>query len=450
MQNFKFGTAVRDISPEYPIWLNGYGSRSKKSTDISEPLSLAALALSDGTTTLMFITMDLIGLTTQTLQEYYELLEKETGIGFPNFMFCCSHTHFAPVPHASIPMWASLGIVEANLNFVEDFKMKVVQVAKDALCDMNEGTVETARFDVPQVSFNRRTIKADGTVENNYVYPENSEEFTFEKVDSELSVLKIKDDCGNVRAVLLNYGCHPVAGGDDSQKNYYSISSDYPYYVRKEIEEHYSCPAFFTLGAAGDSVPVNRYGKSRQQIGKILGGTILLGEKQFVGHGKPKIICDSVNVEMPTIFETDPPKAEKDFYKAQKISAAKMVSDEADSKKSADMAMNDPYSEKTMVYERSKLYPDNKFSIPIQFFKIGEIVFVSFPFEVVSEISLKLKEACPNAVIVSCAAGYQGYLPLAYQFAMGGYEAHSSECHFAEATGNILLKQVVEWINAHK
>ena len=123
MQTFKFGTAVRDISPEYPIWLNGYGSRSKKSTDISEPLSVAALALSDGNTTVMFITMDLVGLTTQTLQEYYELLEKEVGIGFPSLMFCCSHTHFAPVPHASIPMWASLGIIETDVRFAEGARL---------------------------------------------------------------------------------------------------------------------------------------------------------------------------------------------------------------------------------------------------------------------------------------------------------------------------------------
>jgi hypothetical protein len=65
------------------------------------------------------------------------------------------------------------------------------------------------------------------------------------------------------------------------------------------------------------------------------------------------------------------------------------------------------------------------------------------PFEVLSEISLTMKKQFPHSVLVSCANGYQGYLPLEHEFKRGGYEASISAAHFAPGTGDRVLKAVL-------
>jgi len=51
-----------------------------------------------------------------------------------------------------------------------------------------------------------------------------------------------------------------------------------------------------------------------------------------------------------------------------------------------------------------------------------------------------MKERFPHSVLVSCAGGYQGYLPLAYEYERGGHEASELSAHFAPETGDRLLR----------
>jgi hypothetical protein len=96
---------------------------------------------------------------------------------------------------------------------------------------------------------------------------------------------------------------------------------------------------------------------------------------------------------------------------------------------------------------RSKLYPGNSYAIKVQFVKIGRTVLVALPFEVLSEISLKMKQRHPDSVLVSCAGGYQGYLPLAYEYERGGYEASDQSTHFVPGTADRLLELILGWLD---
>jgi hypothetical protein len=103
-----------------------------------------------------------------------------------------------------------------------------------------------------------------------------------------------------------------------------------------------------------------------------------------------------------------------------------------------------------MVCSRARQYPENKARLNVQFIRIGETVFVSLPFEVLAEIGLKMKTRFPNSVLVSCCGGYQGYLPLAYEYDRVGYEATESSTHFVPGTADrildIILKRLEEGV----
>ncbi|MFA6714280.1 MAG: neutral/alkaline non-lysosomal ceramidase N-terminal domain-containing protein [Victivallaceae bacterium] len=445
----KFGTAVRDITPKEPVWLHGYSTRERKSEGISEALEMACLALADKDKTVLIFTFDLIGIRYQDCRKIYETLENAVGIGFPDIMLSCSHTHFAPALHPYDSAFASVGFPEPEESFVEDFYIKIVEAAKESLRNLRDGVLETARIKVPQLLFNRRTIRNDGQLKNNYIYPENPGDYNFGKVDDELTVLRFKDNYGNIGAVLANFGCHPVTGGEEREVAHYRVSSDYPHYLRKKISATCKCPAFFTLGGAGDAVPLRRYGKSRERIGGILGESILHSEPLFVRDPGSGLLTASVEHRASVMTKFEPATAKKEYEEARRASLAKPVAGGADSRKNAELLMTDPYVLKATAYERVQAYPDNCFDIPLQFIKIGKTVLVSWPFEIASELTTKLKIEYPNCVPVSCCGGYQGYLFPTHEFRKGGYEVSFMTCHFEKTTAEALLGKSLDWLNKY-
>ena len=56
--------------------------------------------------------------------------------------------------------------------------------------------------------------------------------------------------------------------------------------------------------------------------------------------------------------------------------------------------------------------------------RVGPVVFVPFPFEVFTEITMRLRAFAPfqHTLSISCANGSNGYLPDESQMCRGGYE----------------------------
>lgn len=435
MSSLHFGTSVRDITPRYPVWAHGYAGRIRQSCGVLEPISLGCLAVGNGETTALVATVDMIGVRADVCDELYALLERETGIGFPNVMIAASHTHFAPAVHATTFNDPAIAYVEPDPQYVRDVKTKLVEVAREGLAGLQPGQLESIRVQAPAMLFNRRTRKGDGLVHNCLLYPDDPAPYTFSPVDAELTVLRIRDDHG-VQAALVNFGCHPVTGCSSDEDNY-KFSADYPYYVRQTIAEKWHCPVFFTLGAAGDAVPINRRDDCRQRIGSVLGNSAILAERTYVPDTSADLEADVIEVEAETILRTDAGAATE--YEEARQSVLSIEDKQSDEYRQG----LTKFRKSMTAYVRARLYPENKGRIRAQFIRVGSTVFVGLPFEVLSEISLKMKERFPNSVLVSCAGGYQGYLPLEHEYERGGYEATEDSTHFVPGTGDRLLEAIL-------
>jgi len=407
MSTLRCGTASREITPPYPATLHGYANRDRKSDGVAEPISLGCLVLDDGEHRLLIVSCDMIGIESHVCEELYALLETEIGVGYPNVLLSCSHTHFAPALHAGSYYAPQTGIVEPDPRFVDDFKVKLVEAARDSLRNLQPGRLETARLRVPQVLFNRRTVRADGSVATNFRYPLDAENYTISPTDDELTVLRIVDDCG-VKAVLANFGCHPVTGGQEAEAAHYRISADYPFYLRQTIAARWNCPVFFTLGAAGDAVPIDRYTDCRQRIGQTLGHTATLGDRLFREDPTPTVSADCRELDVHTIIDADSKTIEAEYEQARhrSLSLIDAAPESPESREALDI-----FHLQQAILHRARLYPDNQYSVKVQFLRIGGIVLTCLPFEVLSEISLRMKERFPHSALVSCAGGYQGYPP---------------------------------------
>ncbi len=255
-------------------------------------------------------------------------------------------------------------------------------------------------------------------METNYLYPVDDSPFELSPVDSELTVLRIVAG-GAPRAAIANFGCHPVTGGRDGPGSGYDISADYPWYLRETVGRAWGCPVLFTLGTAGDAVPIQRAGLSREQIGATLGNSLVLGERVLAAahgaEGEAVVASRVARMEAATIMRTREPPAGNE----------------------------DPAAAALRAF-RSRLYPDDRFTVEVAIHRIGDTVLVAFPFEVLSEVALTLKRSHPGVVVVSVANGYQGYLPHAHEYARGGYEATPESTHFEPGTMDRLLDRVRE------
>lgn len=304
------GAAVRDITPSYPVSLHGYAARDRMSDDPreaqsatpSEPITLGCLCLDDGTTRVLVVTADMVGMSAQVCSELYSLLDEAVAIRFPNVLLSCSHTHFAPAlqPADCQPLPGPVGN-DPDPRFVEDVKLKLIDAAREAVRTLRPAVMETARPRTGSLSYNRRWPTTTGTVAMHLQYPieaQRQEDNTLAAdgalVDDALTILRFRaiPDSGEAApliAALINWGCHPVTGGrgENGALDHYRVSADYPHYARETISAAWQCPTFFSLGAAGDTVPVQRYGASRERIGTALGLTALLAERAFTTEKSP-------------------------------------------------------------------------------------------------------------------------------------------------------------------
>ena len=430
--------------------LHGYSDRDRVTDVVSEPLQASALCLAgraaagDARCRLVVVALDMIGVEAPEVELIRAELARECGLGRDELLIAASHTHFAPCISLQLLASPEFGVVAPDPRYVSLVRRAVVEAVRQSCSDLTPGELQVCRPRVPSVLFNRRTtLRSSGVeraVETNFLFPQNASLYEFSPVDPELTALRIVTN-GTPRAVLSNFGCHPVTGGRNGRASHYDISADYPFYLRSIVSSAWGCPVLFTLGAAGDAVPMQRAGCSREQIGATLGNSILLGERVFAAgseaSGDVVIAHRAVRLEAGTIVRTRDTNAEDEYRSARDL--LRTVKPNAPSAKALRR-----FQEAALHAFRSRLYPEDRFVVEVAIHRIGDTVLVAFPFEVLSEVALTLKRSHPGAVVVSAANGYQGYLPQGYEYDRGGYEATPESTHLEPGTMDRLLAQVRE------
>ncbi len=457
MAQIRFGAATRDITPDRPVLLHGYAARDRLAGDrpedrVSEPLQGGALCLEGtgrrgGRRRVCIVTLDTIGVQAAQDAALRKAAAAASGIAPSDILICSSHTHFAPAISEQIFSSPAVGIAGADARFAASLTARVAEAVRESVESLQEGTLEEYRVSVPSVLFNRRTVVKGSNprrVETSFLYPDQPSGYEFSAVDSQLTALRFTTSLGP-RAVFCNFGCHPVTGGR-SQEQFYSVSSDYPWYLRQSIRDAWGCPTFFSLGAAGDSVPMLRLGQAREQIGRTLASALLLGERAFRASGGTdgEAVVDSrtVGLEARTILEVDARGAERDYEESRQKALSLLDASDANREARREAVLKD-FGEKMLRAFRARLYQANRFRVEVQLLRIGQTVLVALPFEVLSEISLRIKSAFPQAAVVSVANGYEGYLPLAHEYTRGGYEATVESTHFEPGTADRVLELIL-------
>ncbi len=239
-QPWKAGVARVDITPTQPIWLAGFGSRTKPSEGVRQKIWVKALALEDQSgARSVLITSDLLGFTAAMARHVADHALGNHGIPRARLAINSSHTHSGPVTGSLLRPAYPFDAAEEEV--VKRYTAQLLTQVDDAIgAALKDLAPASLAFEQGNAGFatNRRRTRM-----RQYPGP----------VDQDVPVLAVRAPDGKLRAIVFGYACHATSLSDNL------VSGDWPGFAQSAIEERNpGATAMFVTGAGADANPLPR------------------------------------------------------------------------------------------------------------------------------------------------------------------------------------------------
>lgn len=417
---WRAGVASVPITPREPIWLAGYGSRTRPSGEVLQDIHAKALALEDETGAVtVLVTIDLLGLSRRLSDQIAERAWQKFGLSRDRLGLNFSHTHSGPaageVLHPAHPMNEEHHrVVRRYTRWVLDEIVKVIGQSMERLAP--------ARLTFGQGSagfaVNRRRVRAG---KRHLPGP----------VDHDVPVLAVRGADGGLRAVVFGYACHAtVLSG-------YQINGDWPGFAQESVQEkHPGATALFVTGCGADANPLPR--RSVQMARHY--GQILAYAVDLVLDGEMAPVQGPLNSAFERVaipFSKPPSRRELEVRVGRETGMRK---------RHAQFLLD--------RIEREGRLPDS-YPYPIQVWQFGnDLTLIQLAGEVVVDYSLRLKGA--HGWDTVWVAGYSNelfaYIPSLRVLKEGGYEGagamvpYGQSGPFGAPVEEIIIEKVEELV----
>jgi len=436
MAELKVGFGRVDITPPNGLFIAGYYSE-RRGTGYLDRLMGSCLAFSDGERTAIVFTLDIIGINMNDGDTLRKLVAERTGVPYEAVYYACTHIHTGP------------GIGKHQLygndpEYNSILFRQLADAAVEAVNDLSEAEMFTARGKVEDISFVRRYKMKSGKTQTNPGRGNPEIDHPIGTPDEQVQLVKFTRE-GKDDIAVVNFQCHPdVIGGT-------KYSSDWPGWVRRSFEGAVpGTKCLFFNGAQGDTNHIDTRADSKLGGGykhsKHMGITIA-GEAMKLYTYAEKAEFDKVDFIQKNIQVRSNRGKPEDLPLAEQYIAAH------EAKRHDEI----PYKgmEYTTVVARSyrirqlKDGPDF-FTLYINAIRVGSLVFSGIPGEPFTDIGRGIKEGSPfdMTIVTCCSNGYQGYYPMQSAYDEGGYEANTSR--FAAGVAEQLIAESVEMLKSIK
>ena len=404
--DFKAGVARINITPEGPIWLSGYASRTRPSEGKLHDLWAKALALEDNKgRRAVIVTTDLIGLPRNISEDVAARVQKKWRLPRQALLLNSSHTHTGPVVRGNLQTMYALDA--DNARRVAEYGQKLTDnlesVIGAALGDLRPARLA---YGAGRAGFaiNRREFTSTGVKIG--VNPGGP-------VDHEVPVLKVATPDGALRAVLFGYACHNTTLTGE----HYKVSGDYAGYAQSDVEAaHPGATALFVMLCGGDQNPNPR---STEEL-VMKHGQELAAEVNRVLTGELKAVRPPIRAAFQVTELTFRPHSREDFEKLL-----------------ADSNVFRVRNAKAMLEAYDEGRPVRRVSYPVQALRLGDdLTLVGLGGEVVIDYNLRIKRELGTAPEAIMVAGYSNdvmcYIPSRRVLQEGGYEAVDSMIYYGQ------------------
>jgi len=388
------GAAQIDITPDYPVRLSGYGSRTNEHEGIEQRIFAKALALgSDAEGPAVLLTVDNCGVPAWIREE----LLKRLPLPNARLALCSSHTHSAPMLVGVLPNLFSDDIPPAHQKNIErytrELTAKLERVARAALADLRPAKLALG-FGHASFAHNRRN-------------------YAFRPEDHSLPVLRVVGADGKLRATFTSYASHATVLA------FNKVHGDWPGCAQEFLETQFpNTVALVALGCGADQNPnPRRTYELARDYGNAIGEEVQRIVKGAMRPVPGRLECRAKQIELP--FDKLPTRAE---WEQRANDANRAVA----------------YHAKVQL---AKLNRGEKLptTLPylVQVWNFGnDLAMVFLPGEVVVDYSLRLKRELDSERL--WVNGYTNdlpcYIPSERILAEGGYEGATAMLYYDRPT----------------
>ena len=438
MNTLQAGFGRVNVTPMLGIDIVGY-FKVRKAEAVLDELEINALALACGSTKVVLLSMDHLGIRMELADRFRRHVSQVTGLPYEAILIHCTHTHTGP----SLMLDTGDALIDQYICFVQH---KMADAAVAALQDLKPAKMGYAVGSAPNIAFIRRFRMKDGSIKTNPGVNNPDIVAPIGEVDERVNVLRF-DQEGGKSLVLVNFGDHPDTVGGCK------LSCDWPGFMRRTLEQAIdNTRCIFFNGAQGDVNHVNvrptggylndtfhdfddvsrGYGHARFMGRVVAGGVMQVYDKVYYQD------VDSIRFLQKTL------EVPSNMPDPAQMPEAHRINNLHNAGKDAEL----PYEGMmltTVVAEAGRMvrleHGPASFPMYLTGIAIGSIAIAGIPGEPFTGIGKALKEASGwDLVLPMCLVnGSQGYFPMKEAYDEGGYEARSS--NFKAGVAELIIQE---------
>lgn len=392
-----FGFARLDITPEPGCLLYGYVD-DLVSESIHDRLNINAFYFENADSNALMLSAEVCSVNTAVSARIRKEISKKLDICYDNIILHGIHNHTGPNTDGNCG-WGDLDIDYCE-HILLPAALKASERARETAVPAKAG------FAIGQslIGVNRR----EQTLENTVTFGQ----CPWGPFDPRMAIIAFRDLNDKPIANLIFYTCHGTCAGKCT-----AISRDWAGGMIDMLSLHSNAPSAFFCGAEGDVGP-------RLPNGQTV-GNISDAEEMGKLAGKDAVrIFDSINAFSPLDFSViagdiriplKPRISKEDAIERLLSVRNKTVNIDGQIRNYCERVLSS--------YDMG--FSDESFYIFRQtVLSIGSFIFACFPYELFSEIALRIDKAVKNKNIfcLSNANGSEGYFPSNSEISKGGYE----------------------------
>jgi neutral ceramidase len=226
---FNVGTSTRDLTPQAPVPMWGYGARHAALSQGSlDPLNAKTIVIQAGDQKLAIVGTDIGRGPTQAMMAKIRKEVKEKA-GIDHVMISGSHSHHGPV----IELVDKDGLGKGKFDDAVAYSQKLPDMLIEAILEADRNA-KPAKLGIgtrnTTLNRNRHTKRQPPATE------------------PMLAVMRFDDEQGKPISILVNFAAHPTMINAMVLK----FSADYPGAMKKKVEEQLGTHCVFMQGASGD------------------------------------------------------------------------------------------------------------------------------------------------------------------------------------------------------
>jgi hypothetical protein len=423
------GAAAVDITPEMGIQIAGSGGRRRPVEEIRERIYVRALMLEQGETRFCILSLDLLSVTHEWVDEIRARAAQHVGIDPKAVMVHPLQNHSAPslgnLHHSDdydgIPdeLWWLRG---GDARYNEPTVGLILQAIERADAAKVPVSVHVGREIDGRAAFNRRFVMRDGTARMHPKAHERNDILYCEgPVDPEVGVLVLRGAGMENVAALLHYTCHPVHGAPN---NY--IIGDWPgaWVSGMQGPLGADCVPLVLNGCCGNVHHINHldplHVSNHIRMGSLLTESAGRAMRELELQDRPILSWYSTQVRIPLRRLSDEDLA----------AARQCLRDNPEPPRRSDVA-------DAIAYEWDYLYAHSRIDLAarqarkpyydyeVQAVRIADSAVLALTGEpfVEGQLRIKLESPFPYTFVAHMSNGYAGYVPTAEGLRRGGFEA---------------------------